>query len=134
MIVSMFRMHDKGVQGDAKLSSIDQMNSAMVERPMSCNGGLGGLRETTSSPTALPSSRPNDVKSWSVDHVSDWLIEQGFVREADSFLQQDIDGACLMLLKRMDVLTDVGIKLGPAVKIFERIKQLQNACLSPSDV
>lgn len=59
--------------------------------------------------------------------MSDWLLEQGnFEKEADAFRQQDIDGACLMLLKRMSVLTDVGIKLGPAVKIFDRIKRLQS--------
>ncbi|KAF6769208.1 hypothetical protein AHF37_11989 [Paragonimus kellicotti] len=76
--------------------------------------------------------RPDDVRAWSVDHVRDWLLEEGFSREAEAFSQQEIDGACLLLMKRMDVLTELGIKLGPAVKIYERIKRLQSRCTSPT--
>ncbi len=81
--------------------------------------------------TSPPRTRPAEVKAWTVTQVSEWLCEQGsFEKEADAFRQQDIDGACLMLLKKMSVLTDVGIKLGPAVKIFDRIKRLQAQQLS----
>ncbi|KAA3682197.1 uncharacterized protein DEA37_0000676 [Paragonimus westermani] len=76
--------------------------------------------------------RPDDVRAWSVDNVRDWLLEEGFSREAEAFSQQEIDGACLLLMKRMDVLTELGIKLGPAVKIYERIKRLQSRCTSPT--
>ncbi|CAH8553065.1 unnamed protein product [Heterobilharzia americana] len=78
------------------------------------------------------STRPNDVSVWSVDHVQQWLLEEGFPREAEAFYQQEIDGTCLLLMKRMDVLTELGIKLGPAVKIYERIKRFQSQCGSPS--
>lgn len=77
-------------------------------------------------------SRPDDIRAWSVEHVRDWLLEEGFPREGDAFFQQEIDGACLLLMKRMDVLTELGIKLGPAVKIYERIKRLQSRCSSPN--
>ncbi|THD28717.1 putative Phd finger protein [Fasciola hepatica] len=77
-------------------------------------------------------SRPEDIRAWSVEHVRDWLLEEGFHREAEAFFQQEIDGACLLLMKRMDVLTELGIKLGPAVKIYERIKRLQSRCSSPN--
>ncbi|OON23625.1 PHD-finger, partial [Opisthorchis viverrini] len=76
--------------------------------------------------------RPPDVRAWSVEHVREWLLEEGFPREAEAFFQQEIDGACLLLMKRMDVLTELGIKLGPAVKIYERIKRLQSGCTSPT--
>ncbi|TGZ63717.1 hypothetical protein CRM22_006765 [Opisthorchis felineus] len=76
--------------------------------------------------------RPPDVRAWSVEHVREWLLEEGFPREAEAFCQQEIDGACLLLMKRMDVLTELGIKLGPAVKIYERIKRLQSGCTSPT--
>ncbi|VDP75679.1 unnamed protein product [Echinostoma caproni] len=77
-------------------------------------------------------SRPEDIRAWSVEHVRDWLLEEGFHRESEAFFQQEIDGACLLLMKRMDVLTELGIKLGPAVKIYERIKRLQSRCSSPN--
>lgn len=38
---------------------------------------------------------------------------------------QEIDGASLLLLKRADVLSTLGLKLGPAVKIFRHISNLQ---------
>ncbi|VDD81248.1 unnamed protein product [Mesocestoides corti] len=89
---------------------------------------LGTPQHEFSAPELhLTATRPADVKLWTVDQVAEWLREQGaFDKEAEAFRQQDIDGACLMLLKRMSVLTDVGIKLGPAVKIFDRIKRLQS--------
>ncbi|XP_018644171.1 phd finger protein, putative [Schistosoma mansoni] len=82
----------------------------------------------------IPSNnnRPTDVSIWSVDHVQQWLLEEGFPREAEAFYQQEIDGTCLLLMKRMDVLTELGIKLGPAVKIYERIKRFQSQCGSPT--
>ncbi|CAH8525831.1 unnamed protein product [Dicrocoelium dendriticum] len=76
--------------------------------------------------------RPLDIRAWTVEHVREWLLEEGFPREAEAFFQQEIDGACLLLMKRMDVLTELGIKLGPGVKIYERIKRLQSRCTSPT--
>ncbi|CAH8515731.1 unnamed protein product [Schistosoma turkestanicum] len=81
---------------------------------------------------SLNNNRPTDVSIWSVDHVQQWLLEEGFQREAEAFYQQEIDGTCLLLMKRMDVLTELGIKLGPAVKIYERIKRFQSQCGSPT--
>ena len=72
------------------------------------------------------SHRPEDVRLWTVNHVAEWLREQGnFEKEAELLRQQDIDGTSLLLLKSMSVITAVGIKIGPAVKIFERIKRLK---------
>lgn len=89
---------------------------------------INGENQEISSNT----NRPTDVSIWSVDHVQQWLLEEGFPREAEAFYQQEIDGTCLLLMKRMDVLTELGIKLGPAVKIYERIKRFQSQCGSPT--
>ena len=46
--------------------------------------------------------------------------------------QQEVDGAALLMLSRMDVLRGLGIKLGPALKIYNHVKLLQTrrrACL-----
>ncbi|KAL5964266.1 Histone acetyltransferase KAT6A [Taenia solium] len=85
--------------------------------------------DSPASETPLPqtgSGRPEDVRLWTVDHVADWLREQGgFEKEAEAFRHQDIDGTSLLLLKSMNLLTGVGIKMGPAIKICDRIKHLQ---------
>lgn len=40
--------------------------------------------------------------------------------------QQEIDGKSLLLMQRSDVLTGLSIRLGPALKIYERhVKVLQ---------
>lgn len=43
------------------------------------------------------------------------------------YLFQDIDGKSLMLLLRQDVISNMSLKLGPALKIYEKIKMIQKA-------
>lgn len=88
-------------------------------------------RLTTPSP---PSAAGADV---AVDilrqPVSSWSVEQvvGFVgkhypKEANVFRYQDIDGASLLLLTRQDVMNRFGLKLGPALRVFELVLSLQS--------
>ncbi|OQR76905.1 hypothetical protein BIW11_07472 [Tropilaelaps mercedesae] len=67
---------------------------------------------------------PN-VSEWSADQVAQFLAEIGYEKESKVFVEQEIDGASLLLLKRADVLSTLGLKLGPAVKIFRHISNLQ---------
>ncbi|BHF59786.1 Sterile alpha motif [Sparganum proliferum] len=127
---------------DAGLHSEEKENlvtvSLPVKNPKDCpvpdNIGSKRAGEGRTDETAVVGAssqpRPEDVKAWTVSEVSDWLTEEGFTKEAETFAQQDIDGASLILMKRMDVFTELGIKLGPAVKIYERIKRLQATCIS----
>jgi len=39
---------------------------------------------------------------------------------------QEIDGQALLLLKRVDVLSMLSLKLGPALKIYRRLIMLQS--------
>ena len=57
--------------------------------------------------------------------VHRWLEKEGFPTEAGCFREEEIDGASLLLMRRMDVLTGIGIRLGPAIKIFEKVRGLQ---------
>ena len=38
---------------------------------------------------------------------------------------QEIDGPSLLLMRREDVLSTLGIKLGPALKIYVKVKKIQ---------
>jgi hypothetical protein len=38
---------------------------------------------------------------------------------------QEMDGSCVLVLQRKDVLQGLGLKLGPALKIYRHIKRLQ---------
>ena len=40
-------------------------------------------------------------------------------------LFQEIDGLALILLEREDILENLGLRLGPALKVFELVKKLK---------
>ncbi|KAM7542599.1 hypothetical protein Aperf_G00000007294 [Anoplocephala perfoliata] len=71
-------------------------------------------------------TRPANVRLWTAVQVAEWLREQGnYEQEAHIFLENDIDGNALMLLSDPSVLTQAKIKVGPALKIFKSIQNLQ---------
>ncbi|CAM4466614.1 unnamed protein product [Leuciscus chuanchicus] len=63
---------------------------------------------------------------WSVADVASYFTAAGFPEQALAFRTQEIDGKSLLLMQRNDVLTGLSIRLGPALKIYERhVKVLQ---------
>ncbi|XP_017870401.1 PREDICTED: transcriptional repressor NF-X1 homolog [Drosophila arizonae] len=66
------------------------------------------------------------VQTWSIDDVVDY-VEKFYPREADVFRTQEIDGAALMVLSRQDVIDRFGLKLGPALRIYELVLSLQTS-------
>lgn len=72
-------------------------------------------------PTSVPVAR-----KWSIENVEAFFKFIGFEEEAPAFREQEIDGLSLLLMKRNDVLTGLGIKLGPALKIYKHILTLQS--------
>ncbi|XP_023662110.2 sterile alpha motif domain-containing protein 1-like [Paramormyrops kingsleyae] len=67
-----------------------------------------------------------NLVEWTVADVASYFIAAGFPEQAAAFRMQEIDGKSLLLMQRNDVLTGLSIRLGPALKIYERhIKVLQ---------
>ncbi|TDG41152.1 hypothetical protein AWZ03_012426 [Drosophila navojoa] len=66
------------------------------------------------------------VQTWSIDDVVGY-VERFYPREADVFRVQEIDGAALMVLSRQDVIDRFGLKLGPALRIYELVLSLQTS-------
>ncbi|XP_060528253.1 uncharacterized protein LOC132703150 [Cylas formicarius] len=65
-----------------------------------------------------------DATHWTPAEVSRYFAKY-FPDEARIFQEQEIDGRSLLLLKRMDVLTNLNLQLGPALKIYRRVTMLQ---------
>lgn len=65
-------------------------------------------------------------QQWTIEDVATFVKFIGFPDQSMIFKEQEIDGISLLLLKRMDVLTGLSMKLGPALKIFGHIQRLQN--------
>ncbi|KAK5866264.1 hypothetical protein PBY51_020470 [Eleginops maclovinus] len=83
-------------------------------------GGVGGGGFIKSEGTI---GSPMD---WTVSDVVSYFLEAGFPEQAAAFGTQEIDGKSLLLMQRNDVLTGLSIRLGPALKIYERhVKVLQ---------
>ncbi|KAA0721802.1 Atherin Sterile alpha motif domain-containing protein 1 [Triplophysa tibetana] len=89
---------------------------AAEERGM--NEGIGGF-------VKLETSGVNPI-DWTVADVASYFNAAGFPEQALAFRTQEIDGKSLLLMQRNDVLTGLSIRLGPALKIYERhVKVLQ---------
>ncbi|KAM6904827.1 sterile alpha motif domain containing 1a [Xenentodon cancila] len=67
-----------------------------------------------------------NLLQWTVADVASYFAAAGFPEQAVAFRTQEIDGKSLLLMQRSDVLTGLSIRLGPALKIYERhVKVLQ---------
>lgn len=66
-----------------------------------------------------------DASNWNVDDVVSFFDENGFKDQSRVFKDQEIDGPSLLLMKRGDVLTALGLKLGPALKLYRKIVKIQ---------
>ncbi|GAA6218183.1 atherin-like isoform X2 [Lates japonicus] len=92
---------------------------------------------TTAEDGLLNGSKGDDVSvkkekmsqnllQWTVADVASYFSAAGFPEQAVAFRTQEIDGKSLLLMQRSDVLTGLSIRLGPALKIYERhVKVLQ---------
>ncbi|XP_007448419.1 PREDICTED: sex comb on midleg-like protein 1 [Lipotes vexillifer] len=81
-----------------------------------------------SDPGALKQSFPDDPSTWSVDEVILFLKRvdpQISGALADLFMQHDIDGKALLLLKSDMMMKYMGLKLGTAVKLCHYIETLK---------
>lgn len=66
-----------------------------------------------------------DAADWTSNDVYDYFVQYFPEHEAKVFKEQEIDGCSLLLLKRMDVLKSLRLKLGTALKIYRHVLKLQ---------
>ncbi|CAL8286740.1 unnamed protein product [Boreogadus saida] len=111
--------------------------------PVSTDNGTPSKKSTDTGPVA-PAEEPivnggdpnkvwvkkektgQNLLQWSVSDVAGYFSAAGFPEQSMAFRTQEIDGKSLLLMQRSDVLTGLSIRLGPALKIYERhIKVLQ---------
>ncbi|XP_030598948.1 atherin isoform X4 [Archocentrus centrarchus] len=90
---------------------------------------------TVSSEVLMKSEGVNGSPvNWTVSDVVSYFTAAGFPEQAAAFRTQEIDGKSLLLMQRNDVLTGLSIRLGPALKIYERhVKVLQKTHFEDDD-
>jgi len=61
-----------------------------------------------------------------VEEVSNFIRElPGCQDYVDDFIQQEIDGQALLLLKENHLVNAMGMKLGPALKIVAKVESMK---------
>jgi polyhomeotic-like protein 1 len=74
----------------------------------------------------LPSTEEHIMLKWSVAQVCDFIKNlPGCSDYAEDFKLQEIDGQALLLLKENHLVSAMGMKLGPALKIVSKIESMR---------
>ncbi|NXE50201.1 LMBL1 protein, partial [Casuarius casuarius] len=77
-----------------------------------------------------------EVSGLTAKHVAKWTVEEvasfiqrlpGCKEQAAVFREEQIDGEAFLLLNQTDMVKILGIKLGPALKIYNAILMLRSA-------
>ncbi|XP_017161861.1 sterile alpha motif domain-containing protein 9-like isoform X2 [Poecilia reticulata] len=73
------------------------------------------------------SEYPAYVNTWTKEQVSQWFLQhiKLYRKYVEQLLEEDVSGDCLVCFKKQDFL-DLDIKSGPAVKILEELKKLND--------
>jgi hypothetical protein len=58
--------------------------------------------------------------------VEKYFNDKGLPEAGALFREQEVDGLSLLLMKRSDVIFGLRLRLGPALKVYKLILQLQN--------
>lgn len=84
---------------------------------------------TTTSPAASSSTSIEDVPvivKWTVSDVCEFIRNlPGCGDYAEDFENQEIDGQALLLLKENNLVSVMGMKLGPALKIVAKVESMK---------
>ncbi|CAL8303572.1 unnamed protein product [Merluccius merluccius] len=114
-----------GARADANRKVCDGRAQTM---PVSADNGELRLPFVSFEPSICVKKEKTgqNLLQWSVADVASYFSAAGFPEQSMAFRTQEIDGKSLLLMQRSDVLTGLSIRLGPALKIYERhIKVLQ---------
>ncbi|XP_054159837.1 bromodomain adjacent to zinc finger domain protein 1A-like [Oppia nitens] len=105
-----------------KLNDINEDNDKQDDKVMDTDSISNAESSSNTNLSPKPAISP---QKWTVEEVETFIRDSGFPSESLIFKEQEIDGRSLLLLRRMDVLTGLSLKLGPALKIYNHISRLQ---------
>ncbi|XP_024128614.1 sterile alpha motif domain containing 1a isoform X1 [Oryzias melastigma] len=113
--------------GRPQTLSLPSENCTFKKIDISLKPAEDGLLNGTGEEISLKKEKMSqNLLQWTVADVASYFSAAGFPEQAVAFRTQEIDGKSLLLMQRSDVLTGLSIRLGPALKIYERhVKVLQ---------
>ncbi|KAJ6646973.1 Polycomb protein Sfmbt [Pseudolycoriella hygida] len=72
-----------------------------------------------------PDLKEVDCLSWTVEDVAEFLRVNDCPAHANAFINKEITGEKMLILTNNDIITMIGLKVGPALKIYDLIQQLR---------
>jgi len=94
----------------------DSMSCGSVSPPSSPRGAASVSNQSREGEEAM--------RSWSVDQVASWVGELDMCGEYQQvFREHRIDGSCLTMLTIPHLTSQLGMKLGPAMKLVTALKK-----------
>ncbi|XP_040169688.1 scm-like with four MBT domains protein 1 [Anopheles arabiensis] len=128
-----------GHVGNVNTALTDERLSDPIKHELSTDsddGQTSELHERTSAGPATKDGQSDDdeegtdesrkeIRYWTCDDVCRFFSKH-CKAWGDIFQEQEIDGPSLLLIRKTDVLSRFGLKLGPAMELYQRIVALQN--------
>lgn len=78
------------------------------------------------SSTSLMDMEETSPDLWSVAEVCAFLVDHDCAAHCECFKKHKVDGKRLLKMSKDDIITVLGMKVGPALKIFDLITQLKD--------
>ncbi|XP_067623071.1 polycomb protein Sfmbt isoform X2 [Eurosta solidaginis] len=106
-------------------------NSKYIPRLIESSSNDNNTSSCSSSSSTNNNSQNTDPHAdlipdtWNVYDVSQFLRMNDCTAHCDTFLRNKIDGKRLLQLSKDEIITLLGMKVGPALKIFDLIQQLK---------
>jgi hypothetical protein len=66
------------------------------------------------------------LMNWTTEDVAEFLTYLGYEAYIDKFMEHEIDGRALSLVKDHHLLMTLKLRLGPSLKIIEHINVIKN--------
>ena len=79
----------------------------------------------THHPTAYSHPTGAALHTWSIEDVGDFLTHLGYEAYLDRFVEHEIDGKALSLVKDHHLLMTLKLRLGPTLKIIENVNAVK---------
>lgn len=86
------------------------------------------------SPSAYAHPTGLSLPSWSVEDVGEFLTSLGYEAYVDRFVEHEIDGKALSLIKDHHLLMTLKLRLGPTLKICEHVNAIKTVEEATEDV
>ncbi len=77
------------------------------------------------NPAAYSHPAGTHLIAWSVEDVGDFLTSLGYEAYLDRFVEHEIDGKALSLVKDHHLLMTLKLRLGPTLKICEHVNAIK---------